>query len=33
MNPKMQYVLMACLAIIIIGLSWYGINQKQKLKI
>ena len=30
MNPKIQYVLMACLAIIIIGLSWYGINQKQK---
>ncbi|MDU0936920.1 MAG: hypothetical protein E7A88_00080 [Dermabacter sp.] len=30
MNSKMQYVLMACLAIIIIGLSWYGINQKQK---
>ncbi|SGX29633.1 hypothetical protein [Staphylococcus argenteus] len=30
MNPKMQYVLMVCLAIIIIGLSWYGINQKQK---
>lgn len=30
MNPKIQYVLMAFLAIIIIGLSWYGINQKQK---
>lgn len=30
MNPKKHYILMACLAIIIIGLSWYGINQKQK---
>ncbi|MBI5973927.1 hypothetical protein [Staphylococcus caledonicus] len=30
MNPKVQYILMACLAILIIGISWYGINQKQK---
>ncbi|HAR5547575.1 TPA: hypothetical protein I1T43_002311 [Staphylococcus aureus] len=30
MNPKAQYILMACLAILIIGFSWYGINQKQK---
>ncbi|HCZ0963999.1 TPA: DUF6715 family protein [Staphylococcus aureus] len=30
MNPKVQYILMACLAVLVIGLSWYGINQKQK---
>ncbi|MDF0320911.1 hypothetical protein O0M08_11115 [Staphylococcus pseudintermedius] len=30
MNYKVQYFLMGLLAILVIGLSWYGFNQKQK---
>ncbi|WP_215392846.1 DUF6715 family protein [Staphylococcus aureus] len=30
MKPKVQYFLIALLAVLVIGLSWYGFNQKQK---
>ncbi|WP_215395368.1 hypothetical protein [Staphylococcus aureus] len=30
MKPKIQYLLMSLLTVLVIGLSWYGFNQKQK---